>query len=131
MAAWQPQAGATLLIPSGSRGYHLFVLLNDPKPFEGYGSRPLVLLVNLSSIHPGTPHDPTCILQAGAHPFIQQTSFVAYRYARIDPADDLIHRVQQAFFQPHAFMPPEVFADIKEGLSASPFTKREFKRLVL
>ena len=90
-----------------------------------------MLLVNLSTIHPDTPHDPTCILQPGTHPFIQQTSFVAYRYARRDPADDLVHRVQQALFQPHAPMSPQVFADIKDGLTASPFTKREFKRLVL
>jgi hypothetical protein len=29
MAAWQPSAGATLLIPSGA-GKHLFVVLNQP-----------------------------------------------------------------------------------------------------
>jgi hypothetical protein len=32
MAAWQPFAGATLLIPSGA-GKHLFVVLNHPVPF--------------------------------------------------------------------------------------------------
>ena len=67
MAAWQPSAGATLLIPSGA-GKHLFVVLNHPVPFAGYGSQPCVVLVNVSTVREHIPQDATCTLPAGCHP---------------------------------------------------------------
>jgi hypothetical protein len=48
MAQWQPCAGATLLMPSGNEGDHLYIALNDPQSFENYGRQPCVVLVNLS-----------------------------------------------------------------------------------
>lgn len=42
MSVWVPQAGATLHIPSGPLGrssdLHLFVALNNPRAFSGYGA---------------------------------------------------------------------------------------------
>lgn len=129
MAGWQPRAGDTLLMPSGSQGSHLFVLLNDPKTFPGYGSREHVVLVNLSTVQAHTPYDTTCVLQPGSHAFVKQTSFVYYRGVRIEPVDHLVKLVQQGYFQPHDPMPAAEFATILAGLVASPFTKREFKQL--
>ena len=129
--AWQPQLGATLLIPSGLQGQHLFVVLNDPKIFQGYGPRAQVLLVNLSSIRPGTPHDSTCVLQPGCHTFVQQPSYVAYRYARIYPAEDLVQRVKEGLFHPNDPMPALIVEQIRHGLITSPFTKREFKIMAI
>lgn len=129
MAAWQASAGATLLIPSGPAGNHLFVVLCDPVVLPGYGPNPCVVLVNVSTLREGIPHDATCILQAGCHPFVVAESYVRYRDARIYGDSELTERVAQGLFVPHQPMVQAVFASIRAGLFASPFTKREFKVL--
>ena len=128
-AQWQLSAGATLLMPSGSEGDHLYVVLNDPQPFDGYGSNFCVLLVNLSSVREGAPFDDTCVLDAGTHPFVQHRSFVFYRHARVEPESHMLRLVEQGLFKPHEPRAAETFQRIKAGLYASPHTKREFKRL--
>jgi hypothetical protein len=55
MAAWQPSAGSTLLIPSGA-GKHLFVVLNDPVVLQGYGQQGCVVLVNISTVRQEIPY---------------------------------------------------------------------------
>jgi len=79
--AWVCQAGGTLLIPSGP-AYHLFVMLNNPTDFPTYPPQSCIL-VSFSTIRPG-PYDATRVVQAGVHPFVKETSFVAYRQARIN-----------------------------------------------
>ncbi len=116
-------------MPSGPAGNHLFVVLCDPVVFQGYGSRPCVVLVNLSSVRPGIHHDPTCVLQPGCHPFVDSECYVRYRDARIDSVAELIERVGQRLFVPHQPMSGTVFASIRAGLRASPFTKRVIKLL--
>ena len=128
MGAWQPSAGATLLIPSGA-GKHLFVVLNHPMPFPGYGSQPCVVLVNVSSVRKGIPYDTTCTLAAGCHPFVVAESYVRYQDARVYRADELATRVTQGLFSPHEPMSRERLKAITAGLKASPRTKREFKTL--
>lgn len=129
MHDWQPHEGATLLMPSGNQGNHLFVLLNNPKTFPNYGPNPCVVLVNLSTIYPETPHDATCVLQAGCHRFVKRDSYVRYRSARIESAAQLSARVRQGLFSPHDPVSGELLDLIRNGLRASPFTKREFKLL--
>lgn len=116
-------------MPSGVDGNHLFVVLNDPKTFSGYGPNPCIALVNLSTVRAEVSYDNTCVLQAGCHPFVVRESYVVYRSARIDQEAHLISLVQRSLFSPHDPMPAEVFSKIKNGLAASPFTKREFKKL--
>lgn len=129
MANWQASAGATLLVPSGPTGKHLFVVLCDPTLFPGYGQETCVAMVNLSTVRPGIPYDATCVLEPGCHPFVTQRSYVVYRAMRIDRASDLERRIAQGLFTPHQPMPPTVLRRIREGRLASPFTKREFKTL--
>lgn len=131
MAQWHLGAGATLLMPSGNEGDHLFIALNDPCQFEGYGSNPCVLLVNLSSVRAGVPYDATCVLGAGEHEFVRHPSFVFYRNARIETVNHVLRLVEQGRFKPQVAMPAEVLQRIKSGLFASPHTKREFKRIKL
>ena len=128
MAAWQPSAGATLLIPSGA-GKHLFVVLNDPVPFPGYGSQPCVVLVNVSTVRKGIPYDTTCALRAGGHPFVVAESYVRYQDARIYRADELAARVAQGLFSPHEPVAQEWLPAIRAGLKVSPRTNRELKSL--
>ena len=132
MAAWQPQQGSTLLMPSGPDGDHLFIVLNDPKVFAGYGPNPHVLLVNLSTVpQDGVHYDSTCVLEPGCHPFVKAKSYIVYRSARIDPEAHLLARVAQGLFKPQQPMPAGIVANIKAGLTTSPFTKREFKGLLI
>ncbi|MBX9903619.1 MAG: hypothetical protein K2Y31_04630 [Burkholderiales bacterium] len=128
MQGWQLCAGATLLMPSGNQGNHLHVALNDPCPFENYGSHASVILVNLSSIRDGLPYDTTCVLAAGAHPFIKRDSFVFYRNARIEQASHVVKLVERGVFSAHQPVSAEVLQVVKAGLYQSPFTKREFKQ---
>lgn len=129
MADWQPREGATLLMPSGTHGHHLFVVLNDPRPLPGYGNNPHVVLVNLSTVREGVMHDATCVLPKGCHAFVKQESFVYYRGARIESVDHVQRLVRQGVFKPHDPIPAEIVAEIKAGLKRSPFAKREFKGL--
>ena len=129
MAAWQATAGATLLMPSGADGDHLYVVLTEPKLFPGYGSQPCVVLVNVSSVRQGTRHDHTCILDAGCHPFVKQDSYVVYRSARIERASHVQRLVRQGLFKPHIPFDEGLLAVVKVGLRSSPFTTREFKNL--
>lgn len=129
MAAWQATAGATLLMPSGADGDHLYVVLNEPKPFSTYGSQPCVVLVNVSTVRQGVRHDPTCLLDAGCHPFVKQDSYVVYRSARIEQVSRVQRLVQQGLFKPHTPFEEGLLAVVKVGLRSSPFTTREFKNL--
>ena len=129
MAGWQLQQGATLLMPSGPDGDHLFVVLNDPKVFPDYGPNPQVLLVNLSTVRQGVHFDATCLLQPRCHPFVKVESYVVYRSARVEPEAHLLALVEKGLFRPHDPMPAAIIDDIRSGLIASPFTKREFKGL--
>ena len=115
-------------MPSGNEGDHLYIALNDPRLFEGYGRQPCVVLVNLSSVREGVPFDETCVLEPDEHPFVRQRSFVFYRNARIEPESHILQLTQQGLFKPHEPMAAEVFQRIKAGLFVSPHTKREFKR---
>jgi hypothetical protein len=129
VTGWQPQQGATLLMPSGPGGDHLFVVLNDPKVFPNYGSHPQVLLVNLSTVRTGVHFDATCVLQQGCHPFVKVVSYVVYRSARVEAQAHLLTLIEKGVFRPQDPMPAAVFGTIRSGLFASPFTKREFKSL--
>jgi hypothetical protein len=105
------------------------VVLNDPVVLEGYGQQGCVVLVNLSTVRPEIPHDTTCVLPAGRHPFVVADSYVRYQDARIYTADELSRFVAQGLFTPNVPVPQDLLRSIKSGLGASPRTKREFKNL--
>ena len=129
MPVWQACAGATLLVPSGPQGQHLFVVLNDPQAFEGYGNVVCVVMVPLDSVKSGVHHDATCALTKGEHPFVTRPTFVNFSYARIEQARHLEEMVTNRQFRANARIGNLLLARIKKGLLDSPFTKREFKRL--
>jgi hypothetical protein len=81
----------SLLIPSGS-AKHLFVVVSDVCPDGCH------LLVNFSTIREGVYYDTACEVKTGEHPFIKSPSYIAYSYAKIERADDLIARVKSSFF---------------------------------
>lgn len=94
---------ATLLIASGPQNdlerKHLFILLHDP--VEDGSAIKRVSMVSLSSVKVGTPHDPTCILFPGEHPFVTRRSFVYYSGARIEDANKLLKGIKDGIFIAH------------------------------
>lgn len=133
MVTWVPCAGATLHMPSGpanGSGKHLFIVLNDPKPFNNYGPAVCIAMVNLSSVPAqGVMFDHTCILQAGCHPSVRHDSYVYYRGARIEQLRDVQQRLEQGVYVSGEPLEPSLLQTVKNGLLNSPFTKREFKQL--
>jgi len=125
---WVCQAGGTLLIPTGP-GYHLFVILNAPADIPTYPPRSCVL-VSFSTIRSG-PYDATRIVPAGAHPFIKEASFVAYRQARLETAAILTERVDSGMYVAREPVTEQVRAELIAGLYESPLTPRYLKRLQL
>ena len=125
---WACLAGATLLIPSGA-GNHLFVILNSPTDYPAYPPQSCVL-VSFSTIRSG-PYDATRIVQAGAHPFVQTASFVAYRQARMETSANLSQRVGMGMYIPREPVAEEMRKDLIAGLYVSPLTPRYLKKLVI
>ncbi len=133
MVTWVPCAGATLHTPSGpanGSGKHLFVVLNDPKPFNNYGPSVCIAMVNLSSVPAqGVMFDRTCILQANCHPSVRHDSYVYYKGTRIEQLRDALQRLAQGVYTAGEPLAPPLLRAVKNGLLYSPFTKREFKQL--
>lgn len=131
-SAWRCARGSTLLIPSGPRPdqLHLFALLLDPVAVDGYGSRPQVLLASICSIKAGVPYDDACVLRAGDHPFIEHDSYVEYRFARLDPAEDVESRVKQGVFVQKEDCSAVLIRQIIVGALASRRINREYKALL-
>ena len=124
MCLFLPLKRATLLIPSGPQGdqnrKHLFILLTDPQDDEA--GKKCVLMVSLSTVRQGVPHDPTCILYAGDHPFVKHDSYVVYQKARLEEADKVLRGVKSGQLVAHDPMDGAVFARMCKGLEESRLT---------
>lgn len=134
MSLFLPFKRATLLIPSGPADdphrKHLFILLTDPVELAGADEKH-VLLVSISTIKPELPHDPTCILHAGDHPFIKHKSFVSYRLTRLEEAKKITNGVKQGIFVPQGTIETDIFARICKGLLESRQTSAKLRAFFL
>ena len=117
-----PYRRATLLVPSGPAHdpdqKHLFILLTDPAQILGYENKHSVL-VGVTTIHTGIPHDPACELYPGDHPFIKRKSCIFYAQARIEPSQKLIDGVKRGVFSAQGMLAEEIFARVYHGLTQS------------
>jgi hypothetical protein len=117
-----PGKGCTLLIPSGTLldpdGKHLFVVLTNP--CEG-GHH---LLASISSVKPNRAHDPTCILEAGEHPWLDRKSYVFYARVRQVPHAGLIKCVRSGLYIPKENCDEPVLKKICAGVTESAMTPR-------
>lgn len=116
-------------MPSGPAGSHLFVLVLGPIQVPSYGPHPHVAMVNITTIRTGIPYDAACVLNPGDHPFIQQPSFVAYRWIRFDPCLHVDTMVAGQVWNPNNDFSQPVLAKIVQGVCLSKQTPREFKML--
>ena len=132
-AGWTLHEGAAFLAPSGPGNYqHLFVVLNDPKPFPFKGRQDCVCVVNFSTPPQHIPYDQTCIFPANSHQFIQHDSYVYYARAQELFAKDVLARLASGIYTayPPDFTPNQVKM-IKDGLMKSPKTPKDIKGLPL
>lgn len=128
MSVFLPLKRATLLVPSGPAANpdqkHLFILLNDP-----WGADPAarqVLMVSMSTVRPGIPHDATCFLYPGDHPFVKHRSYVVYQKPRLEGADAVLRGVKSGQLVPQDIMDSAMFARICKGLEESRQTPPRF-----
>lgn len=70
-------------------------------------------------------------MQAGAHPFIKDPSFVAYRQARMETASVLAERVDSGMYVAREPITEQLRVDLIAGLYASPLTPGYLKKLQL
>lgn len=110
----------TFLINSGP-DKHLYVVITEA---DDSGMH---VLANITSIDPDIPHDPSCKLVAGEHPFVKHDSYVAYEHAIVRQG---LHIDKQA--QIGAYIQKEDASDalvekMRAGLKKSQFVKRGIK----
>ncbi|OGS94739.1 MAG: hypothetical protein A3H31_02710 [Gallionellales bacterium RIFCSPLOWO2_02_FULL_57_47] len=132
MTVFQPVRRATLLIPSGPAHdldrKHLFVILTDPVADPFNGGKNSILLTSLSTLDTALPHDPTCILHPGDHPFVARDSYVSYRDSRIIETAKIINGVASGVFVVKDLMDSRIVDRICVGLSTSQQTAEKIKR---
>lgn len=122
MTVFQPVRRATLLIPSGPAHdpdrKHLFIILTDPVADPVNSGRVSVLLISLSTLEIALPHDPTCILRSGDHPFITRDSYVSYRTSRIQETVKIINGVASGVLVAKELMDSGIVDRICDGLDS-------------
>jgi len=124
---WVAQPGATLLIPSGPTGQHLFVIVLGPQQFSDLGNLSQFIQVSVTTIYPGIPYDQSCILNPGEHPFITHPSYVTYRHARIDNDVHLNKMVKSGVWKPHHYCDTATLQKIIDGLCKSKLVRQEIR----
>jgi len=132
MTVFQPVRRATLLIPSGPAHdrdrKHLFIILTDPVANPFNGEKNSLLLTSLSTLDTALPHDPTCILHLGDHPFVTRDSYVSYRDSRILETTKIINGVASGEFVVKDLMDSRIVDTICDGLLTSQQTAEKIKR---
>jgi len=132
MTVYQPVRSATLLIPSGPAHdldrNHLFIILTDSVADLLNGQKESNLLTSVSTLNPALPHDKTCILHKGDHPFISHDSYVSYRDSRILETAKIIKGVETGVLIQKPLMDSGIVDKICDGLSDSPHSPEKIKR---
>jgi hypothetical protein len=122
MTVFQLVRRATLLIPSGPAHdldrKHLFIILTDPVADPVNGGKSSLLLTSLSTLDTALPHDPTCILHPGDHPFVTRDSYVSYRDSRIVETAKIINGVETGVFVVKDLMDSRIVDRICDGLTS-------------
>lgn len=109
------------LIPSGPGAAqdqcHFFVVLTDPAKNDS------VLLVNATTYRGNLPHDASCFLDVGDHPFIRHKSYILYS----KPHRATLQRLRTLIASGAVTLRPPpvshaVFARIEAGTSSNQMT---------
>lgn len=109
---------ATLLIPSGPTGLHLYVVMTDASKHNQH------ILLSVSTIRAGKYFDDTCVIDAGSHEFIVRDSYVYYRDPLLRNAASISKCVNDHTFISKADMDENVFTRMLNGVPVSKFTPK-------
>lgn len=127
MTKYQPFKKGTVLAISGAVD-HLHVICNDPVHYPIDGCE-CVLAVNISSVKLGVPHDSTCILKTGDHPFVRHDSYVVYERAVIWKVSNVDKKVSEGSIKPQPNnISDEIFERILEGFDISDEVEPKIRR---
>jgi hypothetical protein len=116
--SYKPTKGHCLLIPSGTDRHHLFVLITNACPANSY------LAVSFSSIRPGIAHDSTCVVEAGAHSFLEVESYVLYARPKQLFRPGLSTCVSSRLYTQKDDCDADLLERVRAGLTGSAFTPR-------
>jgi hypothetical protein len=122
-----PALGETLTLPGWNGKPHLFVVVWGPGQIAQDATNDSVLLVCFDSIQPGVKYDPSCVLQAGDHPFISKPTFVSYRHLRSDEATHVDKMVASGVWAAGKPVSAAVLKKMQAGLCASKAVKPKYK----
>lgn len=84
-------------------------------------------MVGVTTLRPGLPYDPACVLKAGDHPFVQHDSFLAYRYLRVDSLGHAQAMVNSGIWKWQAPCSETLLRAALHGLSQSRLVPRAMK----
>lgn len=122
---FRPIKSASLLIPSGPitdpDKMHLFFICTNKCDADQ------VLLVNLTSIRDGVPHDNTCEINVGDHRWVKEPSYIKYDRAQIFDVDTIGNQIAAGKFIPQNLTVPAVMRRICAGIMASPLTPLKYQ----
>lgn len=127
---WMCERGSCLMVPSGPKGDHLFVVALGPSTLDGYGPAEQVILVSLTTVRPGLPHDQACVVHPGEHSFITHESYVYYREPRIHAALEVQARVNSGVWRPHDSCSAELLQRIVAGFRKSARLPRAYNEIL-
>jgi hypothetical protein len=110
----------TFLIPSGP-DKHLYVVITEA---DDSGMH---ILANITSIDPDIPHDKSCCLAVGEHPFVKHDSYIAYEFAMVRQGLHVDRQVQIGNYIQKEDATDALVEKIRTGLKKSQFAKRGIK----
>ena len=87
--------------------------------------------VTITSVKPGKPPDPACLLVKGDHPFIKKDSYANYREATVLFENRLLALIDVGTLVRHGSpFSDEVLRKLREGALKSEFARRDVKRSI-
>lgn len=93
-------------------------------------NKSMCISANITTIRENIYHDPTCVLDAGCHPFITNASYIIYKETRFDSENTLKKFVESGYMIPKEPVSNELLEKIIQGLQDSPHTKGYIKKLL-
>lgn len=126
MPQWTVFQQGTLFILTGPVP-HLHVVMNDPVHC-GEINEMSVLVVNFSSVQPGSFHDRACVLQPGCHPFINRESWVVYRGATVLKVPRLEAQISVGDVRPDSPVSRIVYDQVRAGFDVSDLVAPKISR---
>lgn len=96
----------------------MWVVVSDPTKDRN------VLVVNVTSIRAGVPHDPACVLNANDHPFVRHASYMRYADCQIQSNAELDNKLASGSIVLDDKVSDDVLLRIRKGAIESDFIPR-------